>query len=503
MAELFEMCVLTGICYAIYHKISSHWNPGDGYGNLTLLARGVGVFLVTVMVLQPQQNIKYYVSIISNSLFLLLVSINTILVLTFLSFGSVESFVDGNGSYIVTKWFVITCINFLILDIYAFTQHCDHIDLLGKVWSALVDYYCVSATAFIAVYLLWFSVAHLFVILLHVYGILHFITTIVILGDSIISALTVWITYTVASSLGASTFIKMEISLQGYTLIIRFFTFILLAALSHIFIEVFASDLTMRIVSLLVVVTLVTTAAAVGVALDVPLPEQGADTAVPNPLPEQDGFCAAGNMRHFCCQEISRDDPHHIKPGQLLHLHCIDPEGNRFTLKQEKDTVDSPPLTSAHLTTPPLTPATPPTQTLPSSPHVPPDSSSTPSPTPTQRCREIDREDSRAMELGQLVHLHYLDQEGERRALKVMDEVAGSWKKLGTLFNYDVNRIALNHMGGDFVTDCCLDVLQRWFRSGRARGYPSSWSGLIQALRDIDLNRVANDIDIALKCVVD
>ena len=70
------------------------------------------------------------------------------------------------------------------------------------------------------------------------------------------------------------------------------------------------------------------------------------------------------------------------------------------------------------------------------------------------------------MELGQLVHLHYLDQEGERRALKVMDEVAGSWKKLGTLFNYDVNRIARNHMGGDYAMDCCLEVLGRWFSNG-------------------------------------
>ena len=106
------------------------------------------------------------------------------------------------------------------------------------------------------------------------------------------------------------------------------------------------------------------------------------------------------------------------------------------------------------------------------------------------------------MELGQLVHLHYLDQERVRRALKVMDEVAGSWKKLGTLFNYDVNQIAGNHMGGDFAMDCCLEVLGRWFSKGRARGYPFSWSGLIQALRDIDLDRVADDIDIALKCVV-
>ena len=142
--QIFKVCVLLLICCVIYHKISSHWNPGDGYGNLTLRARGVGVFLLAVVVMEPQQ----YVSVISNSLFLLLVSINTILVLAFLSFGSVKYFVDGaqdgKDTPTLVKWFVTFCINVLILDVYTFAQHWDHIGisyLLGKVWSGLVDYY--------------------------------------------------------------------------------------------------------------------------------------------------------------------------------------------------------------------------------------------------------------------------------------------------------------------------------------------------------------------------
>ena len=45
------------------------------------LARGVGVFLLAVVVMEPQHNFYHFVAIISNSPFLLLVSVNTILVL--------------------------------------------------------------------------------------------------------------------------------------------------------------------------------------------------------------------------------------------------------------------------------------------------------------------------------------------------------------------------------------------------------------------------------------
>ena len=106
------------------------------------------------------------------------------------------------------------------------------------------------------------------------------------------------------------------------------------------------------------------------------------------------------------------------------------------------------------------------------------------------------------MELGQLMHLHYLDQEGKRHELKVMNEVASSWKDLGSLFNYDTKQIAQNNnRGGDYAMDCCREVLEKWSSKGRARSYRFSWNGLIQALRDIDLNRIADDIDIALNCV--
>ena len=100
-----------------------------------------------------------------------------------------------------SKWLVTYCINFLIVYVYTFAQHWDHIgtsDLLGKVWSGLVDYYCVSVTA---LNLLRIFVACLVVLVLYLCTKLYFSVMMVILTDSFSYLLAVWI----ASSLGDST----------------------------------------------------------------------------------------------------------------------------------------------------------------------------------------------------------------------------------------------------------------------------------------------------------
>ena len=69
-----------------------------------------------------------------------------------------------------------------------------------------MDYYCVFVTALIAMSVWWLVAAVLVLVTLGIIGIC-FEAILDILVDSIISVLTVWITYTVVSSPGASTFI--------------------------------------------------------------------------------------------------------------------------------------------------------------------------------------------------------------------------------------------------------------------------------------------------------
>lgn len=58
-------------------------------------------------------------------------------------------------------------------------------------------------------------------------------------------------------------------------------------------------------------------------------------------------------------------------------------------------------------------------------------------------------------------------------------------------------------MGHDYAKDCCKEVLNKWLRKGSEQ-YPVSWAGLINAIKDIDLTRVALQILKALTsdCVV-
>lgn len=102
-------------------------------------------------------------------------------------------------------------------------------------------------------------------------------------------------------------------------------------------------------------------------------------------------------------------------------------------------------------------------------------------------CWVLDRCDSNAIREDHLVYLQYLDSE-----------------KLGSLFGYDVNEIAKNYVSGmDHGYNCCRDVLTRWFKNRGARRYPLSWNGLIKAFKSIDMNHVADQINEALKCVVE
>lgn len=119
-------------------------------------------------------------------------------------------------------------------------------------------------------------------------------------------------------------------------------------------------------------------------------------------------------------------------------------------------------------------------------------------------CWVLDRCDSNAIREDHLVYLQYLDSEKEKQELKIINTIAGSWEKLGSLFGYDVNEIAKNYVSGmDHGYNCCRDVLTRWFKNRGARRYPLSWNGLIKAFKSIDMNHVADQINEALKCVVE
>ena len=116
-------------------------------------------------------------------------------------------------------------------------------------------------------------------------------------------------------------------------------------------------------------------------------------------------------------------------------------------------------------------------------------------------CQYIHKDDHCGITLKHLALLQY-SHEGERKQLRKMKTIAGSWRDLGILFGYDVDQIAQNHIQGKgYVENCCQEVLTLWLSNG-AQGYPTSWQGFIKALRDIELSSIALDIEDALEYCV-
>ena len=91
--------------------------------------------------------------------------------------------------------------------------------------------------------------------------------------------------------------------------------------------------------------------------------------------------------------------------------------------------------------------------------------------------------------------------DGEEQTLRIIKQVAPHWRELARVFNFDERLIAESHSTGvDFSSNCCYDVLRKWFQMG-APGYPLTWNGLIRALRDVELDEVVANVQAALECV--
>ena len=117
------------------------------------------------------------------------------------------------------------------------------------------------------------------------------------------------------------------------------------------------------------------------------------------------------------------------------------------------------------------------------------------------QCLHISLEDSHAIDLKRLTLLEYAHQKKQKQ-LRIVKEVAAKWRQLGVMFGQDVDSIAQGHvMGKGYAEECCRDVLTTRLHGG-AQGYPVTWKGFMKALRDIQMARIALNIEEALNCVI-
>lgn len=119
------------------------------------------------------------------------------------------------------------------------------------------------------------------------------------------------------------------------------------------------------------------------------------------------------------------------------------------------------------------------------------------------KCLNIDRDSKDSIKMSYLSVLHYLDQEDKEHTLKIIKRIAADWEELALILGSDPKLIVSSYSGGkDIALRCCRDVLSEWFENNGADGYPLSWNGLIKVIRDMELSRMAAEIETALQCVI-
>ena len=119
------------------------------------------------------------------------------------------------------------------------------------------------------------------------------------------------------------------------------------------------------------------------------------------------------------------------------------------------------------------------------------------------KCQSINRESRRDITLPRMIFMEYMDDTGQKHELKVIEEIASYWKELAIVFGVDSKQIALNrHNDVDYAKNCCYDMLNVWLMKSSS-GYPCSWNSLVKGLRNINMNSVADDVEIALSnCIL-
>lgn len=121
----------------------------------------------------------------------------------------------------------------------------------------------------------------------------------------------------------------------------------------------------------------------------------------------------------------------------------------------------------------------------------------------TKKCLNIDRDSKDSIKMSYLSVLHYLDREDKEHTLKIIKRIAADWEELALILGSDPKLIVSSYSGGkDIALRCCRDVLSEWFENNGADSYPLSWNGLIKVIRDMELIRVAAEIETALQCVI-
>lgn len=97
-----------------------------------------------------------------------------------------------------------------------------------------------------------------------------------------------------------------------------------------------------------------------------------------------------------------------------------------------------------------------------------------------------------------LVHFKYIDLEGQKQDFRLIQDIQADCKTLGKILGVEhgtLERLNEKHRGD--LQDICNDVLHIWIVQDLGY-YRVTWGGLLEALRDAELQGIAKDLEKAM-----
>ena len=87
-----------------------------------------------------------------------------------------------------------------------------------------------------------------------------------------------------------------------------------------------------------------------------------------------------------------------------------------------------------------------------------------------------------------------MDDQGQTQKFRLREMISYKWRDLGILTKLTpsgLENISEKNRGDS--EKCCQDVLDKWLENP-PKGYPNTWSGLIELLDDCRLTQIAEDL---------
>ena len=103
--------------------------------------------------------------------------------------------------------------------------------------------------------------------------------------------------------------------------------------------------------------------------------------------------------------------------------------------------------------------------------------------------------------LHHLTVLTWMDSDGQKHSLRLRNEMSSRWRDVGDLLEVESSHMEGMdaHRRGDMRL-CCRDVFVDWLQMEEP-SYPANWEGLLLLLEDLELNKMAKKLKIALNFI--